>query len=324
MSPPGDLRHSPPGAPAAPPRSRLRQLAKRGLFAASLPVAAIALGSLAAPWSWLGDLCLHLSWQASLALLPVLVVIGRERWRAGFLFLAMLAGFWPSLIAAFETRAPTNTHADAELRLATGNLYDFNDERPAALAAIRDLDVDLLALQEVLPPDEAVLHARWPYVVWSNERGLLSSAFLSRHPITWSHIHDLYEFALIEALVQTPKGMLRVFVVHLASPKQPARAERRGQQLRKLAELVHASAEPVLIAGDFNLCTASSQWQGLVVDADVCRPAGPAPSTWPTWLGPLAIDLDHVAGRGVAFAPLQSFLIPGSDHRGLITRLTLR
>ncbi len=295
----------------------------RWLFAASLPVATIAMASVIAPWFWIGELCLHLSWQASLALLPALIAVRRERWRAGLLFLAMLCGILPWITAAYETRAPVTVPGSAGIRLATANLYDFNPQRERALARILELEVDLMALNEVLPPDEAVLSGRWPYIVWSNQRGLLSSALLSRFPIVWSHVHDLDEFALVEALVQTPQGPLRILVVHLASPKRPEKATRRDRQLQRLAGLARESADPLVIAGDFNLCVATSQWRQFVNDARVLRPAGAGPATWPTWLGPMGLDLDHVAGRGVAMSPLQSFRIPGSDHRGLITLLTL-
>ena len=275
----------------------------------------------------MAGLCLHLSWQASLALLPATIVVRRHRGRAGFLLVAMMVGFWPWVLAAYAVRTPLANHDS--LKIATGNLFDFNEQRSIMLDTLLHLDVDLLAVQEVLREDEAALTARWPhasgpYAVWNHDRELLGSALLSRHPIMWSHIHDLEGFALIEALVRTPSGVLRVFVVHLASPKRPTRAAIQDRQLIRLAHLVQASVEPVVIVGDFNLSSGAPQWRRFTTTAQVQRPPGISPGTWPTWLGPFGIDIDHIAGRGVGFSPLQVWTIPGSDHRGLITQVSLR
>ena len=270
----------------------------------------------------MAGLCLHLSWQASLALLPAIIAVRRHRRRAGFLLVAMMVGFWPWVLAAYAARTPI-ANLDS-LKIATGNLFDFNEQRSTVLDTIVHLDVDLLAVQEVLKEDEALLTTSWPHAVWNHDRELLGSALLSRHPIMWSHIHDLKGFALIEALVRTPSGVLRVFVVHLASPKRPSRAAIQDRQLIRLAHLVQASAEPVIIAGDFNLSSGAPQWRQFVTTAHIQRPPGMSPGTWPTWLGPLGIDIDHIAGRGVGLSPLQVFTLPGSDHRGLITQVSLR
>ena len=270
----------------------------------------------------MAGLCLHLSWQASLALLPAIIAVRRHRGCAGFLLVAMMVGFWPWVLAAYAARTPLANHDS--LKIATGNLFDFNEQRSTMLDTLLHLNVDLLAVQEVLREDEAALTASWQYTVWNHDRELLGSALLSRHPIMWSHIHDLESFALIEALVRTPGGFLRVFVVHLASPKRPTRAAIQDRQLIRLAHLVQASAEPVVIVGDFNLSSGAPQWRQFTTTARIQRPPGISPGTWPTWLGPLGIDIDHIAGRGVGFSSLKVWTIPGSDHRGLITQVSLR
>lgn len=234
----------------------------------------------------------------------------------------MMVGFWPWVLAAYAARTPLANHDS--LKIATGNLFDFNEQRSTMLDTLLHLNVDLLAVQEVLREDEAALTASWQYTVWNHDRELLGSALLSRHPIMWSHIHDLESFALIEALVRTPGGFLRVFVVHLASPKRPTRAAIQDRQLIRLAHLVQASAEPVVIVGDFNLSSGAPQWRQFTTTARIQRPPGISPGTWPTWLGPLGIDIDHIAGRGVGFSSLKVWTIPGSDHRGLITQVSLR
>jgi len=302
-------------APAQPVAGRRLTLA-RVCFAASLPPAVVAGCAPFAALGWFADLCLHLSLLAALTLVPGVIILRRDPWRGGLLGVAVLAGCWPWLLAAYAPRAPLTKDGWS---LVSANLYDFNPRRDDALAFVRDLDADLIAVQEVWPADEAVLSTRWPHAVWHRDRGLFASALLSRHPIRFAHIHPLEEYALVEALIDLPSGPLRVFVVHLASPKRPERAAMRARQLIRLAELVNTSREPVVVAGDFNLSVAAPAWREFCQRTGLLRPAGSTPSTWPDWLGPLGIDLDHIVGRGVTLAPLTSFSIPGSDHRAVRT-----
>lgn len=49
--------------------------------------------------------------------------------------------------------------------------------------------------------------------------------------------------------------------------------------------------------------------------------AGPPwswPATWPAWLGPFGLAIDHVLVRDVALGRMRSVNLPGSDHRGVI------
>lgn len=291
------------------------------LFLLSLPIALMALTSLSAPWTWIGDLCIHFAGLAALALLPVIALVWRSPVRLVVLLFACVAGLWPWGRAMMETRAPlAQGHM---LEVATANLYHLNTERGAVLTALCAQPTDLLGVQEVLPDDQAILTRTWPHVVWNSDRQLFSTALFSRHPIVWSLIHDLEGYALVDALVQTPTGMLRVYVVHLKSPKLPSGAAVRARQLRRLAGMIRESAEPVLLLGDLNLSSASPHWRDFASEAGILRPVGGAVGTWPSFLGVLGSDIDHIAGRALALAPLKAITLPGSDHRGLRSSVSL-
>lgn len=289
----------------------------RWVFFAALPFALIATGSLFAPWLWIGELCVHVSGLAALALVPALGVCRRRPVPVAILLLALIIGCWPWWRSAQEPRAPIASQPT--VTVATVNLYDFNTQRDAALARLGELRADVLAVQEVHPSDHQPLLKRWPHMVVSEDRRLLASALFSRHPIVWSFVHDLSGFALIDALVQTPSGQVRIYVAHLQSPTSPTRLANRTRQLKELALLIRESAEPVLLLGDLNLGSVSPRWSAFANEAGIHLPPGGSPGTWPAWLGPAGVDIDHVAGRGLAFTPLDTIAIPGSDHRGLIT-----
>jgi vancomycin resistance protein VanJ len=277
----------------------------------------IAVASVLAPWWWVGELGVHCSGLAAIALLPALMVCWRRPAWMAVLLATMGIGCWPWWRSAREPRAAV-VH-QASFSVATANLYDFNQQRDTALASIGAMPVDVLAVQETHPSDRHSLLQRWSYAVLTEDRRLLASALFSRHPIVWSFVHDLDGYALVDALVQTPTGLVRIYVAHLQSPTSPARLANRTRQLHQLALLIRESAEPVLLLGDLNLGSVSPRWSTFTREADLRRPDGRTPATWPAWLGPAGTDIDHVAGRGVAFGPLEAFTIPGSDHRGLRT-----
>jgi endonuclease/exonuclease/phosphatase (EEP) superfamily protein YafD len=287
-------------------------LRQRYVFAAALPVVAIAGGSLFAASTWVGGLCRHWSHLAAVLLILALPLCWPLRRRMLILGIAALAGALPWVLTALRDRAPTTDHGTSVL---SANLYDFNRRRNEVLTSILNSNADLVGVQEVLIGDEAVFAAQWPYRVWPG-RELLASALLSRHPITRSVIHDLDEFALIDADVALPDGSLRVLVVHLWSPKKPDSARRRDAQLRRLAELIAERAGPVLLLGDCNSSLVSPAMT-VLREAGLRPPAGLRPATWPAWLGPWGTDLDQVLGRGVRLSPASVVDLPGSDHRGL-------
>ncbi len=297
-----------------PAQFRRRQ---RYVFAAALPVAIIAIISLLAGSTWLGGLCRHWSHLAAVLLVLALPLCWPLRRRMLVLGIAAVAGAWPWVLTTLHARAPTTDHGTSVL---SANLYDFNRRRNEVLASILASDADLVGVQEVLAGDEAVFAAQWPYRVWPG-RELMASALLSRHPITRSTIHDLDDFALIDADVSLPDGSLRVLVVHLWSPKKPSSANRRDAQLQRLAKLIAERAGPVLLLGDHN-CTLASPAMAVLRDVGLLPPPGLRPATWPAWLGPCGTDLDHVLGRSVRLSPATAVNLPGSDHRGL--RLLMR
>jgi len=286
---------------------------QRYVFAAALPVAAIAIVSLFAGSTWLGGLCRHWSHLAAVLLLLALPLCWPLRRRMLLLAIAALAGAWPWVLTTFHTRAPSTDHG---ISVLSANLYDFNRRRSEVLASVLAKDADLVGVQEVLADDEARFATRWPYRVWTPGRELLASALLSRHPIIHSTVHDLDGFALIDADVALPEGTLRVLVVHLWSPKKPSSASRRDAQLQRLADLIAERAGPVLLLGDHN-CTLASPAIAVLREVGLLPPPGLRPATWPAWLGPCGTDLDQMFGRGVRLSPATPVTLPGSDHRGL-------
>jgi endonuclease/exonuclease/phosphatase (EEP) superfamily protein YafD len=81
----------------------------------------------------------------------------------------------------------------------------------------------------------------------------------------------------------------------------------------------------VVVAGDFNATVDHAQFRDLLdhgySDAAEQSGAGYLP-TYPNdrWYGPL-IGIDHVLVRGMRAGSVDTYGLPGSDHRALLARL---
>ncbi|NMO88935.1 hypothetical protein HH311_04015 [Actinomycetospora sp. TBRC 11914] len=179
------------------------------------------------------------------------------------------------------------------LRVATWNLWwrhgDPERRRPAILAALRELDADVVALQEVW------WHAEGSFAdELAAELGMHVALRPSRDPSSWSSAlpgTDAYGIGnavlargalgepavttlpapasegparmLLDVVVATPAGSCRVVTVHLTST--PASAL-RCEQVRTVAAHVAAAPRtdlPPIVLGDFNAEAASDEMRLL-------------------------------------------------------------
>jgi endonuclease/exonuclease/phosphatase (EEP) superfamily protein YafD len=287
---------------------------------ATLPAMGVILAAQAAAWWWIGEMSVHWTLHAVVAMLPALCLFGRDpRWGRLFLVLLLL-GLLPWAQMAYAPRAAVVPPlATVRLSVLSANIYYPNPERPRLFAALKAEDAEVMGLVEVATADRKLLGTdpRWPHQVWTGRDDVFKAALLSRRRVVWSKIHEIDGTTAIEALIDLGDGPLRVFLVHPHSPVTPARAQRRDGELAALARLIVATEEPLLVMGDFNLTAAAPMWRSFTA-ATRLRPApGREPATWPWFLGAAGIAIDHVLARGAALAGLRAVWLPGSDHRGL-------
>lgn len=272
-------------------------------------------------WTWYGELCVHWTLHGAVALLPAMVAFRRDTRWGRLLFVLLVLAVLPWVQASWAPRAELVGTPIAQATIAAANVQFYNGDRTATQAAIAQLDVDLLALEEVTGGDETELrkHPRWPFQAWSGRSDVTRVALLSRKRIVTHKTHTFDGVTVIEALIDLGESPLRVFVVHLSSPGDPESAARRNRQLAMLArELdIERHPEPILVLGDFNLTPGTSMWRTFTGYTGLRRAPGNAPATWPSILGPFGITIDHILARGAGLGEVQSFAIPGSDHRGI-------
>ena len=134
------------------------------------------------------------------------------------------------------------------------------------------------------------------------------------------------------ATVALPGGNVQLVAVHLVSPTGPGRGALRNRQLATLAELLGppavtgaAARTPRLLVGDMNLTPFSPYFTDFLAQTGMedARRVHGLHGTWPTWVPPLQIAIDHcIADPGLDVARVARGPTVGSDHYPL--EVTLR
>lgn len=225
------------------------------------------------------------------------------------------------------------------LRVATWNLHGFVGWRGSfdperSLRVIGELDVDVLALQEVSSRDPRsrgidtfeflrIRTGRESFEARSvaGLQGHFGQMVLSRWPIIEGRIHDVSvpwrePRMLVEVALATPAGRLRVIAAHLGLGVR----ERRGQILALHRILAQEPPGPTLVMGDFNevrrrglaqrLLTPEFTASGAHLTFPAHRPLLPLDRIWTA--APLVMQRSwvHRAAR------------EASDHLPLVAELT--
>lgn len=317
-----------------PPRRRWRHAPAALCGAASAAVVARLFagdgGGLLTPVNATASWWLTAAGAAGACLLPA-----GTRWQRAAGGSALL--LWAGLVLPGWVGAASH---NSDLRVVTWNL-DIQADGTAHLAALADLDADVLLLTEVSPHAEAWLatHLGEAYPHWhvgSRGRGegaVHTAAVLSRYPLSRREdvLPDGGDRPVVGALVDHPTGAFFAAALHMTSwsrsqgsgPSQWREETARRQREADAAVRLAADYDRAVVAGDFNTTahndTARTLRRGGLVDAHAVAGWGPG---W-TWgprrgRGPAVLRLDAVWASGLAPARVQVQPAEGSDHRALL------
>lgn len=211
------------------------------------------------------------------------------------------------------------------------NIWLGQADLDAVVALVDEHCADVLTLVELTPQADAGLRRRLserlPYAYVSAAAGGNGTGIYSRFPLVDEQRHDGFVTELLSARVEMP-GRPLVFAVHPVPPwpREPSEWVRELGLLRQLLAKIPADDGPVVVAGDFNATQDHRRYRdmqdGRFVDAAVATGAGML-RTYPahTWHPPV-IAIDHVLVADMAVRSVEAVRIPGSDHRGILVRLT--
>jgi vancomycin resistance protein VanJ len=226
---------------------------------------------------------------------------------------------WAAMFGSTLLREPPGGPSD--LSAATVNVGVRNNASGEAVRVVAE-DLDLLAAQELTPGGPA---ARRLDRMFKHHYTVSTVGLWSRYPIRDPKPLDVglgWPRAL-RAVVETPKGELTVYVMHLASAR-PGHTASRDESLAHARALVDADrSRRILLLGDLNTATTDRGMDGLVPPlSDAQREAGEGFGfTWPSSF-PVTRP-DHILFKGMTATEARVAPATGSDHRAAIASFRL-
>ncbi|MEM7305487.1 MAG: endonuclease/exonuclease/phosphatase family protein [Planctomycetota bacterium] len=332
-----------PPAIEAPLPARGGGVLRAGALLAVAVGAALTALTASARWFWLGDVACHFRWQLGLGGLAAAVLCGVARMPRLALVAALVAGL--HLVPTARLYLPVErVPSEPQLLVGTANLLWDNPEEDAVRRWIRSQRPDVLAALELNPRWLAVLRGlrdeyphqlffpenpeSWPHDTWG--QGLIS-----RLPLEQVRIHQTIErfWPVLEVQLRVGGEPVLLRVVH---PPRPGRAWRNAQRdtvLRSVATLPWG--RHAVLMGDLNT-SAYAPIFGELLRTSGLRDSRAGFGRQATFVAELrkhipgapvslSVPLDHVlVGDGVEVVDRWTSEIPGSDHRGVLARLSLR
>ena len=253
-----------------------------------------------------------------------------RRWRfAGLAAITMVANLY-TLAPLVETAEI----AKVKSKIVSINLHWRNKNPSRAIAFLHREDADVVILTEVTDNWQHALaefDAKYPYRFSSpryKEPGDLphSIMILSKRP--WQRA----------GMIKVPRGRrvfavwaqfgagaseLRVYGIHLVSPFWAVLEDQIEDAARLTNALGRYQGETVL-AGDFNMTPFSSIYRKLMARLGLVRAGGGYNASFPSYLGPFGLPIDHVMTR-VEGGRAEMRIGPdlGSDHLPVVARLNI-
>jgi endonuclease/exonuclease/phosphatase (EEP) superfamily protein YafD len=285
------------------------------LEAAGVIAAVGTVGMFWGEWAWWLDLLANFPLQYAVLFLALAVgqVIMRQRVAWGSLALCgvnlALAG--PVLIP--RATPPTSCKGPIA-RGVVANVNARSGDPARVRALLRETEADLVVLLEV---DHHWLGemAGWTQVVVTRSDEF-SLALHTRHLIHRVDILTLGGVPAVVAEVGITEGRVTVVGTHPVPPGGSSRSALRNEHLEQLARIVRGLKGPILVLGDLNATPSSPHFRRFV-SASELAPARALP-TWPSFLGPVGIPLDHVLYRGLCIRDVRLGPRVGSDHLPLV------
>lgn len=284
-------------------------------------------------WPWV-QLMAFTPYVAAGSVVVAVVALATRRWAAGAV--AVVAAV--ALCAVVAPRAIPDGGRTANgpvLRVLSSNLLAGSGDERQVLELVRRLKVDVLALQEFTPQDQAGLEAAGvtgvlPYTAFYPLDGVVGSAVLSRYPITEKSVRvHRGGFTQAQATVDVPgAGRVLVESVH---PTAPATALSMDHWERDLRDQPGATVDGPLrvLAGDFNATLDHAALRRLIDTGyrDAAATVGSGlRTTWPydeKWYIP-GTTLDRVlADRRIGVRSARPYRVKGSDHKAFYAELVL-
>lgn len=310
---------------------------------------ATAVGAAFARRHWTLDLLTHFRLHYALVGVALAALFLSQHEIAGAILSVAIAS-WQGLIWRGTEPASVRSIADGKpsIRVLAANLQWSNGRRVRAIEILRGATADILVLSE--PRQDWLSHierleAEYPYRSNARWPDAIGPAILSRLPILQTRTyHPLVEsianqklglssnqtrlaarFSFEEAVVAV-SGRVRITLlgIHAPSPGDGPRSAMRNAYFERVASHCAQIKGPLLLVGDFNVTPWSPFYRDFIQTTGLVNATRGDLATWPAWLGPLGIPIDHALLRGaISLVRIAPGPLLGSDHRPIEFSVTL-
>jgi endonuclease/exonuclease/phosphatase (EEP) superfamily protein YafD len=278
---------------------------------------------------------------AALAPVAALLAIAGAALAAATAWWLLLPLLVPALILAWWQRPPRRPPAAApasggtgQLRVLTLNVKGGRADPDSVLHSLRQLQVDILAVQEMTADwldalQQAGITEVLPFSQTDPRAGSAGSGLWTRWPLAPLAPLPGMKNAVPRARVEPAGGQpVTVTVVHPAAPVG-WQDERWQRDLEIIRSELAGTAGPQLVAGDFNASRDHRVFRDILRAGFVDCADAAGQRHWPgfTWPAdrryPPLMRLDHVLGSeaGCVVHQARTMRIPGTDHRGVLAVL---
>ncbi|MCB0771655.1 MAG: endonuclease/exonuclease/phosphatase family protein [Flavobacteriales bacterium] len=214
------------------------------------------------------------------------------------------------------------------LRVLHMNVWQPNRDHEEVVQQALASNAHLISVQEVdlnwARELTTGLQDRYPYSRIEARSDCYGIAMFSQLPIERFMTRSMDDTPFLEAHLRSDGRPIRFISIHATSPISYGHFQRRNRQLEGLAQHVAGCAIPTVVVGDLNTVPWDEAYERLCAEAGLHAPSAPVQRTWPS-LGHIAlIPLDHLLlSTGASARSIDTFTIPGSDHRGLLAEVIL-
>jgi endonuclease/exonuclease/phosphatase (EEP) superfamily protein YafD len=218
------------------------------------------------------------------------------------------------------------------LRVLCWNVWASNHSSAEIEKVIREANPDVFLVIELAPgfaEEIPWLQETFPYKHEVPSRtGSGIGIYSRRAEVDFkTHVYGVHHLPAIIASIRSVDGSRKMDLVamHTTSPGPPRRAIARDKQLRVFREWALEQTQPICLAGDLNTTPWTRSFAELKQAGfrDSRSGAGNCAS-WPAWLGPVGIPIDHALSRGDCVITNRR-VVPveaGSDHRPISFELS--
>ncbi len=222
------------------------------------------------------------------------------------------------------------------LRVFTLNVLGGSADPAAMLRSLHRHQVDVFAVQELTPTavrrlEDAGVGSLLPFSHLDPRPGSPGVGLWARWPLIPLPPVPGLAAAAPRARIDPAGGPpVTVSAVHPIAPTR-GNSHRWQRDLARIQSALAGASEPQVVAGDFNASRDHRPFRDLLAAgfldcADDARTRPWPGFTWPAWLIPSVMRLDHVlvSRAGVTVLETRIIQVPGTDHRGVFAVIEFR